>query len=816
MKPVRPCQLLVLGLTLLPGVEAGLRAADLDLDALPAPHAGPVDYQKDIAPILENSCFRCHGPERPRSGFRLDNRASALAGGDLGIAIVPGKSLESPLIHYVARLVRDLEMPPTGKGDPLKPYEIALLRAWIDQGVDYGGADQPARARLAFDLTAGAGYIDVSGDRSKFRELSGLNDGWSGGVASFNATGPVNDRTTFTMDGRVLFEQDDARLRFDVRRQDWGGIRGGVETWRKWSDDSGGYHTSFTPSQFSTGTENHVDYSRAWFDLYLDRPEWPEVRLGYEFQSREGTEASTRWGVVTTPARNFYPTTREVDEQTHILKFDLARDFGDWRVADSLRVEWYDQNNQRVMVTGFNSAKPGPEKYTAIDEDYSHTQGANALTVEKAVREWLAVNVGYLYSWLDGGATFDQASFLTDNAALAPAVGFTPFGAFADRFYSANRIVLDRQANVGSLGLRLGPWDELVFYGGAQGDWSRQQGFADVTQRIGSPTNLTSSAVLSWSDIERQLFEERAGVRFTGLPFTTLYAEGLWQQETVEQYEDQSLTLTRPNLPDLVTTPLDRGTDAEARVDQYRFGLSSSPVRTFLLAAHYQIAQRETDYTPTPDDQSFGPQGFGYPNFITGRSFDGDEIEASLTARLGPRLKPRFKYQFSDADYESRHQALFDGTPVSTVEAGEQEADIYTVGVTWNPLNRLSFDFSGSLADTRLNTFANGNAAVVPYAGEVWSAAATVNWQLNARTDFLGTYIWSQADYRQSNFAAGLPLGIEYQWHQVRATVNHRLNEQLSAALLYVFQHYDEPSAGGFNDYTAHGAFVSLTWHWRE
>jgi hypothetical protein len=169
------CLLRLIALAALLGSSAF--AADLDLSDLPAPHAGKIEFQRDIRPILENACFRCHGPERPRSGFRLDNRASALDGGDSGPAIFPGNSADSPLIHFVARLVRDMEMPPTGKGEPLKPFEIALLRAWIDQGVDYGGADQPERARLAFDLTTGAGHVAVSGDRAKFREQSWMNDG---------------------------------------------------------------------------------------------------------------------------------------------------------------------------------------------------------------------------------------------------------------------------------------------------------------------------------------------------------------------------------------------------------------------------------------------------------------------------------------------------------------------------------------------------------------------------------------------------------------------------------------------------------------
>src|SRR5262252_8922953 len=85
-------------------------------DALPAPASVQIDFARDIRPILETSCLRCHGPEKPKSRFRLDNREAALKGGSSGVDIVPGKSEESPLIHYVARLAPDMEMPPEGKG----------------------------------------------------------------------------------------------------------------------------------------------------------------------------------------------------------------------------------------------------------------------------------------------------------------------------------------------------------------------------------------------------------------------------------------------------------------------------------------------------------------------------------------------------------------------------------------------------------------------------------------------------------------------------------------------------------------------------
>ena len=596
------------------GVAGIVGAEEVDVSELPPPYAGKVDFQKDVLPIFENTCFRCHGPERPKSGFRLDNRQSALAGGDYGVAILPGHSADSPLIHYVARLVEDMEMPPTGKGDPLRPYEIGILRAWIDQGVDYGGRDAPERARLSFELTTGAGYLDVDGDAGRFRQNSRQTDGWSGGVSEFSARGPLGEQTDLRLDGRVLFGEDDARLRFEVRRKDWGSVSGGVETGRTWYDDSGGRHTAFTPPLFELGRDLHVDTGRAWIDLELDRGELPWMRLGYEFQFREGTKSLTQWGNVSPPIRGIYPAIKDVDEETHILKFDVAKEFHGWQLENNLRVEWHDQEQRRRLATAFNSAKPGPEKFTDVRETHQHTHGANAFTVEKWFREWFMIGGGYLYSWLDGGATFDQSSQLTANAALPPSIGFTGFGLFADRFFNSTSILLEQQSHVGSLSTKLGPWQELLLYGGVQGDWTEQNGFAAVNQRFGSPTAAVFP-VSSWSELDRRAFEERAGLRFTGLPWSSIYAEGRWQQEEVGQFEDEEFG----GFPTLV-----RGTDASADARQYRFGFSSSPWQSLLFAGHYQLLAKEDDYRPAAGDNSPGPQGFGYPNFIGSRSLDGE------------------------------------------------------------------------------------------------------------------------------------------------------------------------------------------------
>jgi ankyrin repeat protein len=93
-----------------------------------------VDFATQIQPLLAQKCYACHGQDVQQSGLRLDKRQNAMRGSDYGPVIVPGKSAESKLIRRVVNGDGAMQMPPTG---PLSADEIALLRAWIDQGAEF-------------------------------------------------------------------------------------------------------------------------------------------------------------------------------------------------------------------------------------------------------------------------------------------------------------------------------------------------------------------------------------------------------------------------------------------------------------------------------------------------------------------------------------------------------------------------------------------------------------------------------------------------------------------------------------------------------
>ena len=114
---------------------------------LPPPAKHAVNFSREIKPIFEASCIKCHGRGRAKGDFQIDSRATLLKGGESGPALVAGKSAQSLLVELVAGFDPSNAMPK--KGTKLTRDQIAVLRAWIDQGAPWDANFTFARAEPA-------------------------------------------------------------------------------------------------------------------------------------------------------------------------------------------------------------------------------------------------------------------------------------------------------------------------------------------------------------------------------------------------------------------------------------------------------------------------------------------------------------------------------------------------------------------------------------------------------------------------------------------------------------------------------------------
>ena len=120
-----------------------------------------IEFVRDIQPLLELNCVACHREGHDDGGLRLDHREGALAGGESGRGIVPGKSSAS-MIYTATILPEDHDdlMPPIRDGGPLDRKLTMLLRQWIDQGAKWpDGLTLEPRSRGEVPVTVDMDHV---------------------------------------------------------------------------------------------------------------------------------------------------------------------------------------------------------------------------------------------------------------------------------------------------------------------------------------------------------------------------------------------------------------------------------------------------------------------------------------------------------------------------------------------------------------------------------------------------------------------------------------------------------------------------------
>lgn len=104
-------------------------------DALPAESAEAPSFTRDIWPMFETTCVRCHGPARERGDFRVDRKEDYFTARPGGVLVVPGAAEQSTLLLVItgrAEHVKDIE------AHRLPDDDVELVRRWIAAGADWG------------------------------------------------------------------------------------------------------------------------------------------------------------------------------------------------------------------------------------------------------------------------------------------------------------------------------------------------------------------------------------------------------------------------------------------------------------------------------------------------------------------------------------------------------------------------------------------------------------------------------------------------------------------------------------------------------
>ena len=99
----------------------------------------PIDFNRDIRPILSDNCFACHGPDDKHrmAKLRLDTEDGLFADRGAYRIVAPGDSSKSRLYARISAADKATRMPPPQAGTTLSAAQIELVRKWIEQGAKW-------------------------------------------------------------------------------------------------------------------------------------------------------------------------------------------------------------------------------------------------------------------------------------------------------------------------------------------------------------------------------------------------------------------------------------------------------------------------------------------------------------------------------------------------------------------------------------------------------------------------------------------------------------------------------------------------------
>src|SRR5690348_12557200 len=220
------------------------------------------------------------------------------------------------------------------------------------------------------------------------------------------------------------------------------------------------------------------------------------------------------------------------------------------------------------------------------------------------------------------------------------------------------------------------------------------------------------------SDWDRASFSQDIGLRFTKLPFTTLFADARLEQDNVGQFEEQDGGLT----------PYLRDTDARSRLIDTRVGFNTSPWRRLSLSGQYRRYDNKTDYDNNLKE-SLGQFFEGYPGFITQRDLLSDDAQSKLAFQWTAWLKTSLTYEWQENHYRTTTDPVSDlltGAPGGTspggnLLAGAYDAHITSLNAVLTPWRRLYLSSTLAYQHARTFTEANASPSVSPYAGNIYS-----------------------------------------------------------------------------------------------
>lgn len=640
-----------------------------------------------------------------------------------------------------------------------------------------------------------AGGFIFNGNKPQFQQQQRTQNRAFGGIEDFHYTKQLDKTTTFTADGRAMFDQRDYRLKLDLTREKVGYLRLSYNQFRTWYDGDGGFYPA-SDAWYRLGNGDALAIDRGEFSLEagLRVPNKPQVTFKYTHAFRDGDKSSSIWGI-THPGgvtRGLSPSFYNIGESSDAFQVDVTHQVLKSKVGLGLRYEFGNLDNSLNIDQA--PGEPIERKVTDKQNTGYNLFNANAFT-ETWFKEKLMLTTGFSFSDLDNnfsgsriyGSDFD-VSYVPDALNGAGYYNLNGGSHLQDYVANINLLVLPSKTFTIVPSIRIEREDADASFTGLQ------------TQGANAAQPFSGHSQTGLTDVR-----ERLDFRYTGFTNWVLYARGEWTegQGSLRQFGG-----TGP-VGGIGVPPVNNKTDDDRLFQKYSLGARWYPLRIVTVDAGGYYKFDRFNYNnfidSTPNDSASGNR---YPGYLVMQDFATYDGNLMLTVRplQNVTLVSRYEYQLSTIDTKPDPVSGLSGR-----ETSDMTSHIFAQNASWCPWSRLflqaGFNYVVSEAETPVSDFTR---AVLNAQNNYWTLNFNSGLVLNDKTDLNVGYFYYRAEDYHNNSPVGVPYGAGAQEHGVTATLTRRINKNVRLILRYGFFHSDDDLAGGHQNFDAMGFLSTL------
>jgi hypothetical protein len=643
------------------------------------------------------------------------------------------------------------------------------------------------------DLSVGGLFVNQS--TAQAQQQYQLSNDPFGGISDLHLQQNIDKKTTLTLDGHALFDQNDYKMNFRLQREDFGYIQANVTDFRTWYNGAGGY---FPP----TG----VQYQLPGDDLYLDRgafsveagltpKDLPQVVFKYEHSYRDGDKSSTIWGPVhpdqTTAVRGLYPSFYDINEKVDTYTLDVTHqikntDFGAGVLYQTAKL------NDNLQET-YWSGEP-------VQRDVTNQQGtsydmfnAHAFS-ETWFKNGIFFSTGYMFANVDDNFSGSRNYGDDFNVIYTP----NPLNGLG---YASLNGSGHEQEQVANLNLMATPVKYMTVVPSlrVQSDTWNANSAGIGTQGI------ATSPYAGTSDGESLDVMECLDVRYTGVTNWVYYAGA--QLTEGDGNLNQYGGLAQVN--GIGPQPVLELSDETRWFQKYFLGARWYPARRTSIDFGGYFKNNQYNYNfPVDSTYNGAASGNRYPDYLVMQSFQTYDGSVRLNYRPFNNviLVSRYEYQHS----------IINTTPDSISGLGESQSStmnsqIIAQNVTWTPLARLclqaGFNYVLSRTDTPTDAYTQ---SVLNSENNYWTLTFNSMVVLDDKTDLNLDFLYYHAGDFNNNAAYGVPLGTGAEQYTATAGITRRITDHLRVNLKYAYTQYNDWASGGNNNYYAQMVYSTL------